>query len=116
MNETLPAIVVESQNQIFTTDLTITMPSATATVSDTTLASSDSYETVEGNIYFPPSSVSKEYFKPSATQSACPWKGLASYYNVVLDDGTEIKDAAWYYPAPKDAAKHIKDHVAFCKL
>jgi uncharacterized protein (DUF427 family) len=93
------------------------MPTATVTLAGTTLASADSYETVEGNIYFPLSSILyQDYFKPSPTKSTCPWKGVAQYYNVVLDDGTEVKDAAWYYPDPKDAAKQIKDHVAFCKL
>ncbi len=76
------------------------------------LAESDSYEVVEGNVYFPPQSINREYFKESNTHSTCPWKGEASYYTVVVN-GKENKDAAWYYPNPKPAAANIKDHVAF---
>lgn len=78
------------------------------------LAESDKTEVVEGNQYFPPESVKREYFKETSTHTTCPWKGLASYYTIEVD-GKENKDAAWYYPAPKDAAKQIKDHVAFWK-
>ena len=78
------------------------------------LAESDNTEVVEGNQYFPPDSVKREYFKESSTHSTCPWKGLASYYSIEVN-GQENKDAAWYYPQPKDAAKQIKDHVAFWK-
>ena len=78
------------------------------------LAESDKTEVVEGNQYFPPESVKREYFKETSTHTTCPWKGLASYYTLEVD-GKENKDAAWYYPAPKDAAKQIKDHVAFWK-
>lgn len=76
------------------------------------LAESDNCEVVEGNQYFPADAVKREYFKESGTHTTCPWKGLASYYTVVVD-GKENKDAAWYYPSPKDAAKQIKDYVAF---
>ncbi|MDX2271768.1 MAG: DUF427 domain-containing protein [Cyanobacteriota bacterium] len=76
------------------------------------IAESDTYETVEGNIYFPPSAIKSEYFKPSDTHTTCPWKGVASYYTLEVNGQTN-KDAAWYYPQPKDAAKQIKDHVAF---
>jgi uncharacterized protein (DUF427 family) len=76
------------------------------------IAESDTYETVEGNIYFPPGSVREEHLKPSPTHTVCGWKGTASYYNVVVD-GDENRDAAWYYPDPKPAAANIKDHVAF---
>ena len=77
-----------------------------------TLAESDHCVVVEGNQYFPPDAVHKEYFKESATHTTCPWKGLASYYTVEVNGETN-KDAAWYYPEPKDAAKQLKDHVAF---
>ena len=76
------------------------------------LAESDAVETVEGNAYFPPDSVNREYFKESATQTRCPWKGMASYYSLEVD-GERNEDAAWYYPAPLDAASSLKDHVAF---
>jgi len=77
-----------------------------------TLAESNNTIVVEGNQYFPPDSVQREYFKESDTHTTCPWKGLASYYTLAVD-GRENKDAAWYYPSPKDAAKQIKDYVAF---
>ena len=79
-----------------------------------TLAESNNCEVVEGNQYFPADSVNRQYFQASDTHTVCPWKGTASYYTVVVD-GKENKDAAWYYPEPKDAAKQIKDHVAFWK-
>ena len=76
------------------------------------IAESDSTVVVEGNHYFPPGSVRKEYLKPSSTTTVCPWKGTASYYNVVVE-GRVNWDAAWYYPDPKDAVAEIGDHVAF---
>lgn len=76
------------------------------------LAESDNTEVVEGNHYFPPESINKEYFKESDHSTVCPWKGDASYYHVEVD-GEINKNAAWYYPDPKDAAKQIKDHTAF---
>ena len=76
------------------------------------LAESDEYEVVEGNIYFPACSINREYFKNSETHSICPWKGEASYYDVEVD-GELNKDAAWYYPQTKDAAKNIEGKVAF---
>ncbi len=69
---------------------------------------------VEGNHYFPRSSVQSQYLTDSATHSVCPWKGSASYHTLSVNGKTN-PDAAWYYPAPKDAAKQIKDHVAFWK-
>jgi uncharacterized protein (DUF427 family) len=79
-----------------------------------TLAESDNIEVVEGNLYFPADSIDCTLFKKSDTTSVCPWKGTASYYTLVVD-GKENADAAWYYPTPKDAAKQIKDRVAFWK-
>jgi len=90
------------------------MPKATASISGTTIASSDTYEVVEGNIYFPPDSVEKSYFKETKTHTHCPWKGDASYYTIEVD-GKELKDAAWFYPEPLEKAKGIKDYVAFYK-
>jgi len=75
-------------------------------------AAPDAIETVEGNPYFPPDAVNRAYFRETDTHTVCPWKGTASYYDVVVD-GKVNKDAAWYYPEPKEAAKNIKDHVAF---
>jgi uncharacterized protein (DUF427 family) len=76
------------------------------------IAQSEKFETVESNIYFPPDAIDRKFFTPSNTTTRCPWKGTAHYYNVVVD-GKENKDAAWFYPEPFDAAKNIKDHVAF---
>jgi uncharacterized protein (DUF427 family) len=76
------------------------------------LAESDHTVVVEGNHYFPPDSVRREYFRPSDTHTTCPWKGLASYYHIEVG-GQLNRDAAWYYPEPKPAAAQIRDHVAF---
>ena len=78
------------------------------------LAESEKTLGVEGNVYFPQESVDKRYLAESNSHSTCPWKGVASYYDVVV--GGEVnKDATWYYPDPKPAAKDLKDHVAFYK-
>ena len=76
------------------------------------IAESDRTQLVEGNHYFPATSVNKAYLKQSEHHTICPWKGQASYYTVVVA-GKENKDAAWYYSNPKPAAKQIKDHIAF---
>jgi uncharacterized protein (DUF427 family) len=78
------------------------------------LAESSHTEVVEGNHYFPPASIRKEFFRPSATSTVCGWKGTASYYDVVVG-GAVNKDAAWYYAEPLPAATNIKGHVAFWK-
>ncbi len=76
------------------------------------LAESDKCEVVEGNQYFPADSINKEYFKESSTHTSCPWKGQASYYTIEVN-GQQNKDAAWYYPNPKEKAKNIQGYVAF---
>jgi uncharacterized protein (DUF427 family) len=76
------------------------------------LAESDRCIVIEGNQYFPPDSIKAEFFQPSQTHTVCNWKGTASYYDVVVN-GARNADAAWYYAEPKDAAKQIKDYVAF---
>ena len=76
------------------------------------LAQSEHCIALEGNQYFPPDSVNRAYLKNSDTHTLCPWKGTASYYDVVVNGQTN-KDAAWYYPTPKDAAKEIANYVAF---
>ena len=75
-------------------------------------ARDDEVEIVENNVYFPPASLKREYLQASAHTSVCPWKGKASYYSVAVN-GKVNDNAAWYYPAPSDAAKQIKDYVAF---
>jgi uncharacterized protein (DUF427 family) len=83
-----------------------------ATWNGATLAESDETVVVEGNHYFPPASIHEEYFRDSDTHTICPWKGEASYRTVEVG-GQSNADAAWYYPAPKDAAAEIKDYFAF---
>jgi uncharacterized protein (DUF427 family) len=78
------------------------------------LAESDHCEVVEGNYYFPATAINSAYFKESNTHTTCPWKGVASYYDVVVD-GKVNKDAAWYYPTPKTAAANIAGYIAFWK-
>jgi uncharacterized protein (DUF427 family) len=76
------------------------------------LAETETYEMVEGNVYFPPEAIDHHYFHSSSTHTTCPWKGIASYYSVEVD-GVVNKDAAWYYPDPKPAAANIKGYIAF---
>lgn len=78
------------------------------------LAESDRCEQVEGNYYFPPDSIKREYFQDSNTHTTCGWKGVASYYTIAVD-GKVNPDAAWYYPTPKEAAKNITGYIAFWK-
>ena len=67
------------------------------------LAESDDTVVVEGNHYFPADPLKRELFRDSSTHTVCPWKGTASYYDVVA--GADVnRDAAWYYPTPKPAA------------
>jgi uncharacterized protein (DUF427 family) len=79
---------------------------------NTVIAQTKEFEIVEGNRYFPASSLDMQFFQPSQTHTTCSWKGVANYYNVVVD-GQINKDAAWYYPTPKSAAANIAGHVAF---
>ena len=83
-----------------------------AILNGTVIAESDATEVVEGNHYFPPDSVRREFLTPSETESVCPWKGTARYYTVSAD-GRESVDAAWYYPEAKEVAKRIEGYVAF---
>ena len=76
------------------------------------LAESDETVVVEGNHYFPPESINRDYFEDSGKHTHCYWKGKASYYDVVVN-GESNGDAAWYYPSPSQAAAEIKDYVAF---
>ena len=78
----------------------------------TVVAETDQFETVEGNVYFPPGAIKREFFKPSPTKTICGWKGEASYYTLEVD-GQRNLDAAWYYPQASDAAKNVEGYVAF---
>lgn len=83
-----------------------------AIYNDQVIAESDNTVVVEGNHYFPPDSVKKEFLTISNTHTTCPWKGVASYYHVVVN-GKTAEDAVWYYPNPKTLAESIKGYVAF---
>lgn len=78
------------------------------------IAESDATIIIEGNHYFPPDSIHKEYFSPSTTTSRCAWKGLANYYSLQVN-GKINQDAAWYYVTPSTAADAIKGYIAFWK-
>jgi len=90
------------------------MPKATWNGKVIAQADAGEVQMVEGNVYFPPGKVESSLLTSSDTHTVCPWKGTASYYDVVVDGKTN-KDAAWYYPETKDAAKHVKGYVAFWK-
>ncbi|GAB5491228.1 MAG: DUF427 domain-containing protein [Phototrophicaceae bacterium] len=81
---------------------------------DVIIAESDETIVVEGNHYFPASAVNQDLLADNSSHTICPWKGVASYYDIVVDGKTN-SGAAWYYPQPKDAASEIKDYVAFWK-
>ena len=81
---------------------------------DTVIAESDDIVVLEGNHYFPISSLNRDYVTFSNHHTMCPWKGQASYYSLLVN-GEMNTDAAWYYPEPKNEADSIKDRVAFWK-
>ena len=85
-----------------------------ATWNGATIAESSDIVTVEGNAYFPASAVAEGVLKLSSHTSVCPWKGTAHYYSLDVG-GEQNANAVWYYPEPKDAAKQVKDRVAFWK-
>lgn len=87
---------------------------AKASWNGVTLAESDRFEVVEGNVYFPAEALQRDHFRESDTHTVCGWKGDASYYDVVVD-GQVNRDAAWYYPEPMEAAEKIRGMVAFWK-
>ncbi len=85
---------------------------ARATWNGALLAESVETEMVEGNHYFPENTVNREFFQESETKTVCSWKGVASYYDVVVN-GEVNRDAAWYYPEPSEAASNITNSIAF---
>ncbi|MBC7793466.1 MAG: DUF427 domain-containing protein [Clostridia bacterium] len=87
---------------------------AKATWNGAVIAESDDIEIVENNLYFPADAVKRAYLRPSDTHTVCGWKGDASYYTLNVD-GKSNPDAAWFYPEPKEAAKQIRNRVAFWK-
>ena len=76
------------------------------------IAESDKTVNIENNHYFPPETVNTAYLRESSLHTVCPWKGTASYYDVIVD-GKVNKNAAWYYPEPSKAAQPIKGYIAF---
>jgi uncharacterized protein (DUF427 family) len=87
---------------------------AKATWNGAVIAETTDVVIVEGNVYFAADSVRQEFLAGSDTHTTCPWKGVASYYSLVVDGKTNA-DGAWYYPTPKDAAKQITGRIAFWK-
>jgi uncharacterized protein (DUF427 family) len=79
---------------------------------NTVIAESNETIVVEGNHYFPPDAVKRKYFQENSQHTTCPWKGVASYFDIVVDENIN-RGAAWYYPEPKSAASNIKNYVAF---
>lgn len=85
---------------------------AKAIWNDTVLAQSNDTIVIDGNHYFPPDSVNKQYFKESNKHTSCPWKGTADYYDIEVNEQIN-RDAAWFYPNAKEKAKHFENYVAF---
>ena len=81
---------------------------------DQVIAHSDETVVVEGNHYFPASSLQRKYVVPSNHRTTCAWKGVAHYYSLLVD-GDLNPEAVWYYPEPSEAAAQIRDRVAFWK-
>lgn len=93
-------------------DAAVRRPMVRVTLNGTTLAESDRTVVVEGNRYFPTSSVKWEFFKENEEHTVCHWKGVASYYDVAAG-GSSVQNAAWTYHTPSAAAQQIVEHVAF---
>jgi uncharacterized protein (DUF427 family) len=83
-----------------------------ATWNNTVIAESDDTVLVEGNHYFPESSLKREYVTFSNHKTSCAWKGQASYYSLIVN-GVMLTDAVWYYPDPKPEAEMVRGRVAF---
>jgi uncharacterized protein (DUF427 family) len=83
-----------------------------ATWDNAVLAESADTVVVEANQYFPMTDVRQEHLRPSDSHTTCHWKGVASYYDVVVGDNVN-RDAAWYYPSPSPAAERITGRLAF---
>lgn len=85
---------------------------AVAMLGDVEIARADAFKKVEGNVYFPPETLDRSMLRDSSRTTVCPWKGVALYYDLMVD-GQRLKNGAWYYPNPSNAAAGIRDHVAF---
>ena len=107
-------IITDRRDNYYRIGIVIMLCTMKATWHGATLAESDDTVVVEGNHYFPANSINSAYFRESATHTTCPWKGEASYHDIIVN-GDANKDAAWYYPNPKEAARSFKDRIAFWK-
>lgn len=87
---------------------------AKATWNNQVIAESDDTVIVDGNHYFPPDSIRKDFFQPAKKTTVCGWKGTANYYDILVDGETN-SEAAWYYADPKPEAESIRGRVAFWK-
>jgi len=114
VNFILIGIITDRRDNYYFIGIVIILYTMKATWHGATLAESDDTVVVEGNHYFPANSINSAYFRESAAHTTCPWKGEASYHDIVVN-GDVNKDAAWYYPNPKEAALNIKDRIAFWK-
>ncbi len=85
---------------------------ARAIFNGSVIAESDDIVTVEGNAYFPISSLVAGVTTDSARTTVCPWKGTANYWNLSVD-GVTADNAAWYYATPKAGAEQVSGRVAF---
>ena len=88
---------------------------ARATWHDIVIAESDDTVVVEGNHYFPRTSLREDVLRQSTTRTSCIWKGTASYYSLEVD-GTRSQDAVWFYPRPRRLAARITGRIAFGDL
>lgn len=83
-----------------------------AVFNGTVIAESEQTEVVEGNHYFPEDSIREEFFTPTRMKTLCPWKGVASYYTVTVEEA-RAANVAWQYRRPSPLARKIKGYVAF---
>ena len=113
-NFILIGIITDRRDNYYFIGIVIMLCTMKATWHGATLAESDDTVVVERNHYFPANSINSAYFRESAAHTTCPWKGEASYHDIVVN-GDVNRDAAWYYPNPKEAALNIKDRIAFWK-
>jgi len=76
------------------------------------IAESNATIVIEGNHYFPFSSVNQTFLRESTHTSVCGWKGLANYFSIEVESRVN-ENAAWTYKTPKASAAEIKNYVAF---
>jgi len=62
--------------------------------------------------YIPAEDVRMDLLSPSDTQSRCPYKGIASYWNAGIG-GQTYEDIVWSYPDPVPECPKIRDLLCF---